>query len=187
MKTSIELKKERTAKIVAQRALADKAKAEKRDMTDDENVQFDLLQSEVDALAPAIERAEKFEQNELMLSGDGAQRLAGAGASSGEERELEQVEKRFSINRAFRLVQPGKKLDGVEREINEIGLKQTRESGIKLGSDDAGGFNLPISMLSRATQQTVSQDSGAYGGALVQNAAPVIVDPLRPRLFLEDL
>lgn len=187
MKTSIELKKERTAKIVAQRALADKAKAEKRELTDDENTQFDSLQGEIDDLNPAIERAEKFEQNELMLAGDGAQRLAGAGASRGEERELEKVEQRFSINRAFRLVQPGKKLDGVEREINEIGLKQTRDSGIKLGADDAGGFNLPISMLSRATQQTVSQDSGAYGGALVQNAAPVIVDPLRPKLFLEDL
>lgn len=187
MKTSIALKKERTAKIVAQRALADKAIAEKREMTDDENSQFDALQSEVAALAPAIERAEALEQNELMMAGTGATRLAGTGASSSEERELEKVEKRFSINRALRLAQPGKKLDGVEREIHEIGLKQTRDSGVKLTDDDASGFSLPISMLSRATQQTVSQDGGAYGGALVQNAAPVIVDPLRPRLFLEDL
>lgn len=187
MKTSIELKKERTAKIVAQRALVNKAKAENRDLTDEENQQFDDLQTEADELDGKIERAEKFEKNELRLAGDGAQHLAGAGASAGEERELEKVEKRFSINRALFMAQPGKILDGVEREIHEIGQKQNRDSGVKLQTEDAGCFSLPISMLGRATQQTVSQDGGAYGGALVQNAAPVIVDPLRPRLFLQDL
>ncbi|OXB01742.1 hypothetical protein B0A75_04690 [Flavobacterium oncorhynchi] len=187
MKTSIVLKKERTAKIVAQRALIDKAKLENRELTDEENEQFDTLQSEADELDGKIERAEKFEKNELLLGGNGAERLAGAGASTGEERELEKVEKRFSINRALFMAQPGKILDGVEREIHEIGQKQNRDSGVKLKTEDAGCFSLPISMLGRATQQTVSQDGGAYGGALVQNAAPVIVDPLRPRLFLEDL
>jgi HK97 family phage major capsid protein len=185
MKTSIELKKERTAKHVAQRALVDKAKAENREMTAEENASFDALQLEADGMEAGIQRAETFERNELLLSGTPAIRLDGSGAGDGgEQKEKNEIQKRFSIVRAIRLAHPGQKLDGVEREVHEIGLKETRDAGVTVDTDT--GFSLPISML-RASQQTVSQDAGAYGGALVQNQAPQIVDPLRPRLFLETL
>lgn len=188
MKTSIELKKERTAKHVAQRALVDKAKAEKREMTPEENASFDALQEEADGMEAAIQRAEKFEKNELLIANDPtAVRLDGSGGGDGgEQKEKDAIQKRFSIARAIRGAHPGQKLDGVEREIHEMGLKETRDAGVTTDTDSIG-FSLPLSMLSRATQQTVSQDGGAYGGALVQNGAPVIVDPLRPKLFLETL
>lgn len=185
MKKSHELKQERTAKLVAQRGLVTKAQTENREMTAEENSTFDALQTDADALSESITRAETFERNELLLAGNTAIRLDGAGGGDGgEQNEKDKIQKRFSIVRAIRLAHPGQKLDGVEREVHEMGLKETRDAGVTAESDT--GFSLPVSML-RASQQTVSQDAGAYGGALVQNNAPVIVDPLRPKLFLETL
>lgn len=186
MKKSDELKVERTAKVKAQQKLVNDAKAENREMTEAENTSFDALTDEVRAMNQSIERAEVFEANELALSGQGAVRLDGSGAGDGEQKEKDKIQKRFSIARAIRLAHPGQKMDGVEREVHEMGLKETRDAGI-VNDVDTIGFSLPVSMLSRASQQTVSQDAGAYGGALVQNAAPTMVDPLRPKLFLEDL
>lgn len=186
MKKSDVLKQERTAKLVAQRGLVEKAKTENREMTPEENASFDALQAEAEALDVSITRSETFERNELLLAGGTAIRIDGSGGGDGgEQKEKDAIQKRFSIVRAIRGAHPGQKLDGVEREVHEIGLKETRDAGVTMDTDI--GFSMPISMLSRATQQTVSQDAGAYGGALVQNQAPQIVDNLRPRLFLEDL
>jgi len=65
-----------------------------------------------------------------------------------------------------------------------MGIEESRNAGVSTPADTV--FSLPLSML-RATQQTVTQDSGSYGGALVQNQAPRMVEPLRPRLVFEDL
>lgn len=184
MKKSDELKLERTAKLEAQRTLVAKAKTENRDMSPEENASFDASQNEIDALDASVERWLKIEANELRMGAVGATRLAGEGLGSGEEKEKDAIAKRFSIVRAIRLAHPGQKMDGVEKEVHEMGLAENRIAQVV--SEEAG-FALPISMMSRASQQTVSQDSGAYGGALVQNAAPVLVDALRPKLFLETL
>lgn len=179
MKKSDSLKIERSAKLDAQRTLVNAAKTANREMTDAENTAFDGLQSEMEALDLAITRAEKFEENELRF----AAANAGAAASSSEEREVKKIEKRFSIMRAIRLASPGQILDGVEKEVHEMGTAENRAAGV---TGVEASFALPLSFM-RATQQTVSQDSGSYGGALVQNGAPQIVDNFRPKLFLEAL
>lgn len=179
MKKSDSLKIERSAKLDAQRTLVNAAKTANREMTAAENTAFDGLQSEMEALDLAITRAEKFEENELRF----AAANAGAAASSSEQREENKIKKAFSIMRAIRLAKPGQVLDGVEKEVHEMGTAENRSAQI---SNEEGGFNLPLSFL-RATQQTVSQDSGSYGGALVQDGAPRIVDAFRPKLFLESL
>jgi HK97 family phage major capsid protein len=184
MKKSDELKLERTAKLEAQRTLVAKAKTENRDMSAEENTAFDVAQDALTTLNVSIARHIKIEENELAMATAGATRLAGEGVGNGEQREKDQIAKRFSFFRAIRLAHPGQKMDGVEKEVHEMGLAENREA--KVASEEAG-FALPVSMLSRASQQTVSQDAGAFGGALVQNAAPVIKDSLRPTLFLEEL
>jgi len=179
MKKSDQLKIERSAKLDAQRTLVNLAKKENREMTDAENASFDGLQSEIEALDASITRTAKFEANELAF----AAANAGAAASTSEEREVKKIEERFSIMRAIRMASPGQILDGVEKEVHEIGTAENRAAGV---NGVEASFALPLSFL-RATQQTVSQDAGAYGGALVQNGAPQIVDNLRPTLFLEAL
>lgn len=179
MKKSDQLKIERSAKLDAQRTLVNAAKKENREMTEVENASFDGLQSEIEALDVNITRTSKFEANELAFAASNA----GAAGSTSEEREVKKIEKRFSIMRAIRLASPGQILDGVEKEVHDMGTAENRAAGV---TGVEASFALPLSFL-RATQQTVSQDAGGYGGALVQNGAPQIVDALRPTLFLEAL
>lgn len=183
MKKSDQLKLERTTKMEAQRTIVTLAKTENREMTTEENASFDNLQDDIDALDANVTRSEKFEANELRLAANPVYRIAGEG--DGEQREKNKIAERFSIVRAINGAHPNGKLTGVEKEVHEMGIAENRAAGLTLDTDT--GFSLPISMLSRASQQTVSQDNGGFGGALVQNAAPVIMDNFRPRLFLEDL
>lgn len=184
MKKSDALKQQRNALLVKQNELVDRSTAAKVDFTDAENAEFDTRQAEIDALSVQIERQEKIEANELARAAANAIPVP-SGNVDGEQREREKMQARFSITKALREATPGSKgLSGLEKEIHEMGVQESRAAGVQAPADTV--FSLPISML-RATQQTVTQDAGAYGGALVQNQAPRMVEPLRPRLVLEEL
>lgn len=183
MKKSDQLKLERTAKVEAQGNLLTKAKSENRELTTEENTSFDTLDTEIAELDNQVARAIKMEAAELRAAENSGKKLTAEGDSS-EKKELREIKSKFSIVRALRLAHPEKVLDGAEKEVHEIGVAESRTAGVTVPENT--GFSLPISFL-RATQQTVSQDSGNFGGALVQNNAPVIVDALRPQLFLERL
>lgn len=182
MKKSDALKQQRNALLVLQDALVAKGEAENRSMSNEETAEFDTRQAEIDALSVQIERELKIESNAM------ARAIANAApVDGGEQREKEAIQKRFSISKALREANPAmakEGLTGVEKEVHEMGVAESRAAGVETPADTS--FSLPISML-RATQQTVTQDSGSYGGALVQNQAPRMVEPLRPRLILEDL
>lgn len=187
MKKSIELKQERTAKVEAQQAIVDKAKAENRDLSDAETVSFDALTEEIRGFKSKIERAEQVEANELMLASRNAAPVD-MGVNDGEGTEKEKVFRQVSILKALRQADPRNgKLDGAEKEMHEIGMKENRDANVKDNVGAVPSLSIPLSYLGRATQQTVTQDAGAYGGALVQNQAPRIVQPLRPTLAVEGL
>lgn len=191
MKKSAEIRQELNGLVSSQNALMDTAKKENRTaLSEIETASFNTLQTQIEERKLALAQAETMEENQRNFGANPENptpgiSVHGGGAGDGEQREKDKIQKRFSIVRAIRLAQPGQKLDGIEKEVHEMGVAESRAAGVVVAEDTS--FSLPISMLSRATQQTVSQDSGAYGGALVQNAAPVMIDPLRPRLFLEDL
>ena len=184
MKKSDALKQQRHAANELQLALINKAKAENRDFTDAETQEFDTRKAEMDALDSQINRALEIEAVEQRAAITSASVVPGG---DGEQKEKDAMQKRFSIAKALREANPamGKGvLTGLEKEIHEMGVEESRAAGVQTPADTV--FSLPISML-RATQQTVTQDSGSYGGALVQNQAPRMVEPLRPRLVFEDL
>jgi HK97 family phage major capsid protein len=184
MKKSDALKQQRHAANELQLALINKAKAENRDFTDAENGEFDTRKAEMEALDMQINRALEMEAVEARAAAASATFVPG---NDGEAREKENMQKRFSISKALREANPamgGGKLTGIEKEIHEMGVEESRNAGVSTPADTV--FSLPLSML-RATQQSVTQDSGSYGGALVQNQAPRMVEPLRPRLVFEDL
>lgn len=182
MKKSDALKQERHAKNNEQLALINKAKGENRDFTDAETQEFDTRKADMDALDVQINRAVEMEAVE--------QRAAIASASSvevndGEQREIRKMQERFSVVKALREASPsGKGLSGLEKEIHEMGISENRAAKVETPENTV--LSIPVSM-TRATAQTVTEDSGSYGGALVQNQAPRMVDPLRPRLVFEDL
>jgi HK97 family phage major capsid protein len=186
MKKSVELKQERTAKLEAQQAIVDKAKAENRDMSDAENTQFDNLTEEIRAFKAKIERAEIVEANELEL----AKRTAipvDTTVPDAEGAEKEKVFERASIIKALNAANPANRqeLTGAEKEMHEIGLQESRNAKVDVPDDSR--LSIPLSYLGRASQQTVSEDSGEYGGVLVQTQAPKMVAPLRPKLWIEEM
>lgn len=184
MKRSVELKQERAKLNDQQQALIDAAKNESRDFNETEANDFDTRMSQIEALDKQIERAEKAEEIEKRTALANAKPVD-TGLGDGEAKERRSIEKRFSILKALREATPGATgLSGVEKEIHEIGVSESRSAGVEVPADTR--LSIPLSMM-RATQQTVTQDSGSYGGALVQNQAPKMVDNLRPRLVFEDL
>lgn len=189
MKKSDELKQKRTALIAEQQGITDAAKKENRSFdafTAEENTAFDGKQTEIEALTRAIKIAEQAEANEVL----GAARAitpVTTDLNDAEGAEKGKVYQRVSIIKALRSADPSstQKLEGAEKEMHEIGLEETRNA--KVPGSEVPSLSIPLTYLGRASQQTVTQDSGSYGGALVQNQAPQMVAPLRPTLAFETL
>ncbi|MDM1378813.1 phage major capsid protein [Myroides marinus] len=184
MKKSDILKQQRMAKLQAQKAIVDAAETAKRGYTPEEQTQLDTMDGEVESLDAEIERELANEARQLRF----AEFLGGAGGSStSEEQEVIAVQKRASMVTVLRGLsnKNGYKLEGAEKELHEIGLAENRVAGVNAPDDTA--FCFPINTVQRATQQTVSQDGGEYGGELVQDQSLRMVEGLRPSLFLEEL
>ncbi|AGO49127.1 phage capsid protein [Cellulophaga phage phi39:1] len=183
------IRAELQTKIDAQKAIADTAKAdEKRSLTVEETENFDAIQEEIVALRSELERAIAYEDNQRAAAAARAIPVPGGDpGDGGEGKEREKLEKRFSLVKALRSANPiyGQKLDGAELEMHQIGQEENRAA--KINVEDNVRLSLPVSYLARATAQTVSEDSGAFGGALVTSAAPQMVESLKPKLFLEEL
>lgn len=180
------LKQQRSAKLDAQQALNTKAKAENREFTAEEETTFDLTQGEIEALDVQIERAEKVEKNEIEIASRLAKPVVGdkGGEDGGEGAEKRKLVLAYSVTRHIMLAREGKPLDGVEKEMNDIAIAESRAAGVKI--DDNATVHIPMSVL-RGTGQSVSEDSGAYGGVLVHDQAPRVQPTFSPKLFLEEL
>lgn len=177
MKKSDVLKQQRTAKLQAQKRIIDAAKAENRDFTEQEQTDLDAIDEEVSALDADIQKAEANEAREARIAG-----LTGAPVGAGEEEEQRRMQQRFSFSKAVRQVANGT-LDGVEKEMNDQAISEARSLGLTFNTERS--FSIPSGMM-RATQQTVTQDAGEFGSALVGTEIRP-VDNFVPRLFLEDL
>jgi HK97 family phage major capsid protein len=189
MKKSDELKQKRAFEIEAQGKIVKDAEAENRSvdtLTEDEVKEFDAIQDRINSLNAAIKRAETAEANAAVVAERTVEPVVTRSADGGEEKEKQKVFQRASILKAIRAAHPlnDEKLEGAEKEMHEIGLAENRAAKVDTPSNSVA---IPLSYLSRATQQTVTQDSGSYGGALVQNQAPRMIDPLRPKLAVEGL
>ena len=180
MKKSAELRQELNALVSSQSAIMEKAKGESRSsLNAEEKTAFDNLQKQIEEKRSDLQTQETLEENLRHLGGG-----AGVSQLEGEQREFEKVKGQFSILKAMRSAAKGN-LDGAEAEINEIALKEMRESG-RLVDNNNMAFHIPASMV-RATTQSVTGDSGNYGGSMVVPQAPRLVDSFIPKTFLEEL
>lgn len=181
MKKSNELKLERTAKLDAQRSIVALAKTENREITPEEEGRFDALQGEIESLDRSVERAEKFEANELRSVGQKAPVKEG-GEGNGDQPKTEK--RAYSLLRHLRMGFEGTPLDGPELEMNNRAIAESRAAGVKI--PEGANIHIPASVL-RGDGLTVSEDGGAYGGALVQDQAPRLQAQFTPKLFLQEL
>jgi len=179
MKKSDQLKLERTAKVEAQGKLLATAKAENnRALTEAENTSFDALDGEITALDSQIERAVKIETAEVRAAElEGRQPLNPINGN-------EETKKRaFSLNAAIRALVSGSPLQGAELEANQRGVEAARAAGIGVAPSS---FTVPL-FDTRADGQTVTEDSGAYGGNTVATELREPIDYLRPKPVVESL
>lgn len=172
MKKSDALKQDRNAKNILQQALIDKAKGENRDFTEAENTEFDGRTEEIHALDGQINRALEMEAVE--------ERTVAASGNVVVDRSVSATEKPiFSIHRAIRSQMKNGVLEGVEKEMHERAVKEAREANIAVG-----GVVIPIG---RATQQTVTGDTGGAGGNLVATDLQAPIPFLRPEPLMEKM
>jgi HK97 family phage major capsid protein len=172
MKKSDQLKLERTAKLNAQSAFITTAKNETRELSETENTSFDSLQGEIEALDIQIERAMKIEAAELRIAGQNGTSQANAADEAVEEKGV------FSIHRAIRGAMVNGTLEGVEKEMHERTLEAAKTANISLS-----GIAIPMN---RAVQ-SVTGDSGAKGGKLVQTDLQSPIDFLRPEPLMAQI
>jgi HK97 family phage major capsid protein len=172
MKKSDQLKLERTAKVETQGTLLAKAKTENRELTPEEVVSFDMLDSEIEALDASIARAIKVEKAELRSASHAAEPVAAP-----EVREEKPV---FSIHRAIQSQMTNGKMEGAELEMHQRTAKEAERSGIAIGG-------MAIALQSRATTQTVTGDAGGAGGHLVATDLQAPIDALRPEPLMEKI
>ncbi|MAM27433.1 MAG: phage major capsid protein [Flavobacteriaceae bacterium] len=187
MKKSDQLKQERASKLEELDNLITTRKNEKRDFTSEEETRFDSLEEEIGNLDTQIKREEKVEAAEKRAAEQAAEIHNPAPefkTEGGESKEKRALSQRASVTKAIRSAMSGRELTGAEKEMNELAIEESRAAGVPI--PDNSKVNIPMSFL-RASAQTVSEDSGDYGGALVQDNAPRVQMPLTPAGLLDQL
>lgn len=181
MKKSVQLKQNRTAKINEWDSLVQKAETENRSLTADENANIAIIRGAIDSMDQEIENQEALESRMASIAGSSGSNV------DGEEKEKEKVQRHFSITKMLRNALENVPQSGAEKEAQEIADQENRNAGVNYSSV-AGKTRLsvPLSFI-RASQQTVGQDGGTYGGSLVNNQAPRLVAGLEPKLMIEEL
>lgn len=93
--------------------------------------------------------------------------------------------KDYSLHKAIRSQMANGTLDGVELELHQETVKRAKAAGVAIT-----GLAVPMGTArseKRADGQTVTQDSGAYGGNLVATELQSPIEFLRPQPVLESL
>jgi len=180
MKKSDLLKQQRAAKIEAQKVLHTKAEGEKRSLNETETAEFRGLQTEIEALNGQITDALAFEENLRSMEGSQGTDFK---PENPEGKEGKKIRKAYSLAAHIRGAMGGK-LTGAELEAQQKGIAERQARGLEVNEK---AVYIPEELMTRAAQQTVTQDSGEYGGQLVSDAAPRLIDGFMPKLFLEEL
>lgn len=182
MKKSAEIKQELARLIGEQRAIADGMAKEKRsEMNEAETSKFDELQTQIEARKGELDRAIKLEENLRSVGNAGEPVLEGN--EGGEGAPAVKTQKRsYSLARHIRSAINGK-LTGAELEVQQEAIQERNALGLEVNEN---ALYIPASMM-RASQQTVAQDSAEYGGQLVNDQTPVLIDGFMPKLYLEQL
>jgi HK97 family phage major capsid protein len=180
MKKSAIILQQRAQKIESQKALHATAEGEKRSLNETETATFRSLQAEIEGLTGQYNDALAYEENLRSMEGSEGTGFEGEGESAKKKKPAQRA---YSLAAHIRGAMGGK-LTGAEKEAQEKGIAEREARGLEINEK---AVYIPEALMSRATQQTVTQDAGEYGGQLVSDAAPRLIDGFMPKLFLEDM
>lgn len=166
-------------------ALSSGIEAEKRAATDAESEQLDNLDSEIERLDGYVVMREKQAKHEQRVA-----RQANVGTTSRSEmRDIENVNKRFSLSRAITSVSNGRPLMGAELEWAMEAQQEAQRSGLRM----QGQVGIPtIAMEKRANETdqfsaTAAAAVDAGGPGFVPEVVPTAIDALHQPSFIETL
>ncbi len=162
------LRETRASRIDALKAIAAKAEAERRDLTEAESREFDAGRADVDRLDRDIRNAEFLAEAE--------RREHAEPVTSGRD-SLSDIERRYSVGKALAEFTANGRLSGAEAEF-----QAEKRSG------RAGAITMPTSVFlgSRETRAvTTTAPAGGPGGNLVATDLGPMIDRLRPTIAVE--
>jgi hypothetical protein len=151
--------------------LVNVAEIENRDWTNNEKEEADLCKREVERLDGKIERRQAHED---MI----ARQAQMGGTSVSEAKEVNRVNKSFSLSRAVNAVAIGKALEGAEAEWAQEAQREMQSRGLNM----AGQIGIPANALFRTADDF---QTGGSGGGFVPTAVPGAIDALRTPTMAE--
>ena len=154
--------------------LVNLAETENRDWTNNEQEEADLCKREVERLDSKIERRQAHED---MIS----RQAQMGGASVSEVKEINKINRSFSLSRAVQAASFGKALEGAEAEWSQEAAKEYQMRGLQM----SGQIGIPASALYRAGGADDFQAGSGDGSGFVATVVPGVIDALRTPTMAE--
>ncbi len=154
--------------------LVNVAETENRDWTNNEQEEADLCKREVERLDGKIERRQAHED---MIS----RQAQMGGASVSEAKEINKINRSFSLSRAVQAASFGKALEGAEAEWAQEAAKEYQMRGLQM----SGQIGIPASALFRAGAADDFQADSGDGSGFVATSVPGVIDALRTPTMAE--
>ena len=154
--------------------LVNVAETENRDWTNNEQEEADLCKREGERLDCQIERRQAHED---MI----ARQAQMGGASVSEAKEINKINRSFSLSRAVQAASFGKSLEGAEAEWQQEAAKEYQMRGLQM----SGQIGIPASALFRAGDADDFQADSGDGSGFVATSVPGVIDALRTPTMAE--
>ena len=154
--------------------LVNVAETENRDWTNNEQEEADLCKREVERLDGKIARRQAHED---MI----ARQAQMGGASVSEAKEINKINRSFSLSRAVQAASFGKALEGAEAEWQQEAAKEYQMRGLQM----SGQIGIPASALYRAGGADDFQADSGDGSGFVATSVPGVIDALRTPTMAE--
>ncbi len=154
--------------------LVNVAETENRDWTNNEQEEADLCKREVERLDGKINRRQAHED---MI----ARQAQMGGASVSEAKEINKINRSFSLSRAVQAASFGKALEGAEAEWAQEASKEYQMRGLQM----SGQIGIPASALYRAGGADDFQAGSGDGSGFVATVVPGVIDALRTPTMAE--
>ena len=171
MKNSKSLLEERAINVEKMESLVDLCKVEEREMTSDEQTEFDSLTEKVDSLTAMAERAAKFETIQATNVKKNAPVSEETRAASN-----------WSLFKAVNELRSGKGLSGLEAEMHQEAEKEARKSieGIGIPTMLKDQTNSAIAPTAVGAFVESLQEAGLYNKVGVTDLGTVAADTVLP-------
>ena len=154
--------------------LVNVAETENRDWTNNEQEEADLCKREVERLDGKIDRRQAHED---MI----ARQAQMGGTSVSEAKEVNKINRSFSLSRAVQAASFGKALEGAEAEWSQEAAKEYQMRGLQM----SGQIGIPASALYRAGGADDFQADSGDGSGFVATSVPGVIDALRTPTMAE--